>query len=352
MSDSLEQAKQQIATLRNTLNEYNYQYYVMDDPSVPDAVYDRDMQALIALEKQYPTLQSPNSPSQKVGGAALSAFEQVTHDVPMLSLDNAFDEESLLAFEKRLKDRLKDSATLDFSCEPKLDGLAVSILYENGELVRAGTRGDGQVGENITANVRTISNVPLTLRGEHYPERVEVRGEVFMPREGFAKLNEHQKETGGKVFANPRNAAAGSLRQLDSKITAKRPLMFYAYSLGVVQPESFELPTIHSERLKQLGNWGLPLCPDIDTAEGGRPPLKIKGGQALKGIHYDMPMASAQVKSCLLLAGMFAEGETRVREPAPTRDHTERMLNGFGYDGQRDGDTCWLQGGAGPWRRR
>ena len=270
MSDPLEQAKQQVAQLRNTLNEYNYQYYVLDDPSVPDAVYDRDMQALIALEKQYPELQSPNSPSQKVGGAALSAFEQVTHDVPMLSLDNAFDEESLLAFEKRLKDRLKDSAALHFSCEPKLDGLAVSILYENGELVRAATRGDGQVGENITANVRTISNVPLTLRGDHYPERVEVRGEVFMPREGFAKLNERQKEAGEKVFANPRNAAAGSLRQLNSKITAKRPLMFYAYSLGVVQPESFELPTTHSSRLAQLGEWGLPLCPDIDTAEGGK----------------------------------------------------------------------------------
>ncbi|GFD70815.1 NAD-dependent DNA ligase LigA [Alteromonas marina] len=270
MSDTLEQAQQKVAELRNTLNEYNYQYYVLDEPSVPDAVYDRDMQALIALEKQYPTLLSPNSPSQKVGGAALSSFEQVTHDVPMLSLDNAFDEESLLAFEKRLKDRLKDSATMDFSCEPKLDGLAVSILYENGELVRAATRGDGQVGENITANVRTISNVPLTLRGDHYPVRVEVRGEVFMPREGFAKLNEQQKETGGKVFANPRNAAAGSLRQLDSKITAKRPLMFYAYSLGVVQPESFTLPSTHSARLAQLGQWGLPLCPDIDTAEGGR----------------------------------------------------------------------------------
>ena len=270
MSDTLEQAQQKVAELRNTLNEYNYQYYVLDEPSVPDAVYDRDMQALIALETQYPTLQSPNSPSQKVGGAALSSFEQVTHDVPMLSLDNAFDEESLLAFEKRLKDRLKDSATMDFSCEPKLDGLAVSILYENGELVRAATRGDGQVGENITANVRTISNVPLTLRGDHYPARVEVRGEVFMPREGFAKLNEQQKETGGKVFANPRNAAAGSLRQLDSKITAKRPLMFYAYSLGVVQPESFTLPSTHSARLAQLGKWGLPLCPDIDTAEGGR----------------------------------------------------------------------------------
>ncbi|CAH1195025.1 NAD-dependent DNA ligase LigA [Alteromonas mediterranea] len=270
MSDTLEQARKKVAELRNTLNEYNYQYYVLDDPSIPDAVYDRDMQSLIALEKQYPSLQSPNSPSQKVGGEALSAFEQVTHDVPMLSLDNAFDEESLLAFEKRLKDRLKDTSSLHFSCEPKLDGLAVSILYENGELVRAATRGDGQVGENITANVRTISNVPLRLRGDAHPDRVEVRGEVFMPREGFAKLNEHQKNAGGKVFANPRNAAAGSLRQLDSKITAKRPLMFYAYSLGVVQPDNFTLPTTHSERLSQLGKWGLPLCPDIDTAEGGR----------------------------------------------------------------------------------
>ena len=270
MSDTLEQARKKVAELRNTLNEYNYQYYVLDDPSIPDAVYDRDMQSLIALEKQYPSLQSPNSPSQKVGGEALSAFEQVTHDVPMLSLDNAFDEESLLAFEKRLKDRIKDTSSLHFSCEPKLDGLAVSILYENGELVRAATRGDGQVGENITANVRTISNVPLTLRGDAHPDRVEVRGEVFMPREGFAKLNEHQKNAGGKVFANPRNAAAGSLRQLDSKITAKRPLMFYAYSLGVVQPDNFTLPSTHSERLSQLGKWGLPLCPDIDTAEGGR----------------------------------------------------------------------------------
>ena len=270
MSDTLEQARKKVAELRNTLNEYNYQYYVLDDPSIPDAVYDRDMQSLIALEKQYPSLQSPNSPSQKVGGEALSAFEQVTHDVPMLSLDNAFDEESLLAFEKRLKDRIKDTSSLHFSCEPKLDGLAVSILYENGELVRAATRGDGQVGENITANVRTISNVPLRLRGDAHPDRVEVRGEVFMPREGFAKLNEHQKNAGGKVFANPRNAAAGSLRQLDSKITAKRPLMFYAYSLGVVQPDNFTLPTTHSERLSQLGKWGLPLCPDIDTAEGGR----------------------------------------------------------------------------------
>lgn len=269
MSNTLEKAKNDVAALRKQLNEYNYQYYVLDDPSVPDAQYDRDMQALIALEQEFPELKSANSPSQKVGGAALSAFEQVTHEVPMLSLDNAFDDASLLAFEKRLKDRLKDTASLSFSCEPKLDGLAVSILYEKGELVRAATRGDGQVGENITANVRTISNIPLSLRGEQWPERVEVRGEVFMPRDGFEKLNESQRGKGAKVFANPRNAAAGSLRQLDSKITAKRPLMFYAYSLGVVQPDTFELPNSHSERLNKLASWGLPLCPDISTADGG-----------------------------------------------------------------------------------
>ncbi|BFT30226.1 NAD-dependent DNA ligase LigA [Alteromonas sp. D210916BOD_24] len=273
MSKTPEQIKNEVVALRHRLNEYNYQYYVLDDPTVPDAQYDRDMQALIALEKQYPELYTPNSPSQKVGGEALTAFEQVTHDVPMLSLDNAFDESSLLAFEKRLKDRLKgeyqDNATIAFSCEPKLDGLAVSILYENGELVRAATRGDGQVGENITANVRTIANVPLTLRAENIPDRVEVRGEVFMPKEGFENLNNVQRENGGKIFANPRNAAAGSLRQLDSKITAKRPLMFYAYSLGVVTPENFTLPETHSERLQQLAHWGLPLCPEIDTAMGG-----------------------------------------------------------------------------------
>lgn len=270
MSESLQNARRRIEALRTQLAEYNYQYYVQDAPTVPDAQYDRDMQELIALEKAHPSLQSAHSPSQKVGGQALSAFEQVTHEVPMLSLDNAFDDTSLLAFEKRVTDRLKDTRVLHFSCEPKLDGLAVSILYENGQLVRAATRGDGQVGENITANVRTIANVPLSLRGTGWPERVEVRGEVFMPKQGFEKLNEQQKRAGAKVFANPRNAAAGSLRQLDSKITAKRPLMFYAYSLGIVTPSDFALPTAHSARLATLAEWGIPLCPDIDTAEGGK----------------------------------------------------------------------------------
>ncbi|MAJ71165.1 MAG: NAD-dependent DNA ligase LigA [Alteromonadaceae bacterium TMED7] len=258
----------QLEALREKINDYNYQYYVLDDPSVPDSEYDRQMQALQALEAEHPQLVTPDSPSQKVGGEPLGAFEQVTHEVPMLSLDNAFEEADLKAFEKRLLDRLKADIKLAFSCEPKLDGLAVSILYENGVLVRAATRGDGQVGENITANVRTIANVPLKLRGADLPERIEVRGEVFMPRDGFEKLNEKQRNAGLKVFANPRNAAAGSLRQLDSRITAKRPLMFYAYSLGVVAPDDFTLPDSHHERLKQLAEWGIPLCPDISITEG------------------------------------------------------------------------------------
>ncbi|MDG6099194.1 NAD-dependent DNA ligase LigA [Alteromonas sp. ZYF713] len=258
----------QLEALREKINDYNYQYYVLDDPSVPDSEYDRQMQALQALEAEHPELVTPDSPSQKVGGQPLGAFEQVTHEVPMLSLDNAFEEADLKAFEKRLLDRLKADIKLAYSCEPKLDGLAVSILYENGVLVRAATRGDGQVGENITANVRTIANVPLKLRGADLPERIEVRGEVFMPRDGFEKLNENQRNAGLKVFANPRNAAAGSLRQLDSRITAKRPLMFYAYSLGVVAPDDFTLPDSHHERLKQLAEWGIPLCPDIGITEG------------------------------------------------------------------------------------
>ena len=258
----------QLEALREKINDYNYQYYVLDDPSVPDSEYDRQMQALQALEAEHPELITPDSPSQKVGGEPLGAFEQVTHEVPMLSLDNAFEEADLKAFEKRLLDRLKADIKLAYSCEPKLDGLAVSILYENGVLVRAATRGDGQVGENITANVRTIANVPLKLRGADLPERIEVRGEVFMPRDGFEKLNENQRNAGLKVFANPRNAAAGSLRQLDSRITAKRPLMFYAYSLGVVAPDDFTLPDSHHERLRQLAEWGIPLCPDIGITEG------------------------------------------------------------------------------------
>ncbi|MEW9796772.1 NAD-dependent DNA ligase LigA [Alteromonas sp. CYL-A6] len=297
-----ETIRAQAEDLRARINEYNYQYYVLDDPTVPDAEYDRQLRVLQQLEAEYPALVTPDSPTQKVGGQPLDAFTPVQHEVPMLSLDNAFDEESLYAFEKRIFDRLKSSETLRFSCEPKLDGLAVSILYENGVLVRAATRGDGQTGENITQNVRTIANVPLKLRGNSFPERLEVRGEVFMPKDGFEQLNNRQRERGEKIFANPRNAAAGSLRQLDSRITAKRPLMFYAYSLGVVSPDTFTLPDHHSERLSLLAQWGLPLCPQADTATGAKGCLAYYHRilDAREGLPYDIDGVVFKVDSIAL----------------------------------------------------
>ncbi|KJY96457.1 NAD-dependent DNA ligase LigA [Pseudoalteromonas ruthenica] len=257
--------EQRIAQLRLEIEEHNYNYYVLDNPSIPDAEYDRLLRELQALENEHPHLLSPDSPSQKVGGTALSKFAQVTHQVPMLSLDNAFDESEFNAFNKRIQDRLADTQALAFCCEPKLDGLAVSILYRDGVLVQAATRGDGQVGENITENVKTIRNIPLKLRGD-YPQELEVRGEVFMDLAGFARLNEEAIKNEGKVFANPRNAAAGSLRQLDSKITAKRPLMFYAYSMG--QITGADLADGHYEQLHQLKDWGLPLCPETKLVNG------------------------------------------------------------------------------------
>lgn len=251
--------------LHNALNEHNYQYYVLDDPTVPDSEYDRLLRELQTLEQQFPELITSDSPTQRVGATPLSAFTQITHEMPMLSLDNAFDDEEVSAFVKRVKDRLGYTESLTFSCEPKLDGLAVSILFEEGRLVRAATRGDGMVGEDITSNVRTINNVPLKLRGEGYPARLEVRGEVFMPKAGFNALNEAQKAAGSKVFANPRNAAAGSLRQLDPRITAKRPLKFYAYSLGVFDTDSGVMANTHRQRLLQLAKWGLPINVLLDV---------------------------------------------------------------------------------------
>ncbi|MCW7547446.1 NAD-dependent DNA ligase LigA [Photorhabdus sp. APURE] len=252
---------QQIEKLRTTLRHHEYLYHVMDAPEIPDAEYDRLMQELKDFEEQYPELITSDSPTQRVGAAPLTAFEQVRHEIPMLSLDNVFDEESYLAFDKRVRDRLKETQDLEVCCELKLDGLAVSLLYENGELVRAATRGDGTTGENITSNIRTICAIPLRLFGESIPARIEIRGEVFMPQKGFEKLNEEARRTGAKVFANPRNAAAGSLRQLDPRITAKRPLAFFCYGVGVL--EGGELPTSHYERLMQFKKWGLPVSDKV-----------------------------------------------------------------------------------------
>jgi DNA ligase (NAD+) len=280
----------QLATLKVTISEYNYQYYVLDNPSVPDSEYDRQMKALQAIELKYPELLASDSPSQKVGDMPLPEFEQVTHELPMLSLDNAFDKESFLAFEKRMQDRLKNDAEISYSCEPKLDGLAVSLLYEHGMLVRGATRGDGRAGENITANVRTIRNIPLTLRGVNYPQRLEVRGEVIMTRDGFVKLNKTQVEQDKKVFANPRNAAAGSLRQLDSRITAKRPLLFFSYALGLVVNEQYPLADSHSARLQQLSDWGLPLSKELQVAQGAQACLDYYQhlGDIRDSLNYDI----------------------------------------------------------------
>ena len=251
----------QLDELRELLAYHGHRYYVEDNPEIPDVEYDRMMQQLLAIEAENPELVTVDSPSQRVGGKPLDGFTQITHEIPMLSLDNAFNDEDLHAFEKRMLDRLLSESALAYCCEPKLDGLAVSLMYENGVLTQAATRGDGATGENITENVRTIRSIPLKLRGEGWPARLEVRGEVFMPKKGFESLNEKALKKGEKTFANPRNAAAGSLRQLDSKITATRPLSFYAYSVGVV--EGLELAPGQYDRLVQLKGWGLPMCPEI-----------------------------------------------------------------------------------------
>lgn len=258
--------KNEIDQLKKQLRHHEYQYHVLDAPEIPDAEYDKLMQRLKALEEMNPELITSDSPTQRVGAAPLSAFETVRHEIPMLSLDNVFDEESYLAFDKRVRDRLKNHNELTFCCELKLDGLAVSLLYENGEFVQAATRGDGTVGENITSNVRTIRAIPLRLMGDNIPARVEIRGEVFMPQKGFEALNEEARRTDGKVFANPRNAAAGSLRQLDPRITAKRPLTFYCYGVGLV--EGGTLPDTHYERLQLFKAWGLPVSDYVQLRQG------------------------------------------------------------------------------------
>lgn len=250
----------QLKDLRNSLHRHGVHYYVEDNPIIPDSEYDRMMRELIDLEKQHPELVTPDSPSQRVGGKVLDGFETVAHKIPMLSLDNAFNDDEIERFQKRNSEMLDVTSISAYCCEPKLDGLAVSLLYENGILVQAATRGDGTTGENITENVKTIKCIPLRLQGDKFPSRIEVRGEVFMPKAGFEQLNETAKKSGGKVFVNPRNAAAGSLRQLDSKITAKRPLSFYAYSVGII--EGATLSDSHYERFLQLKSWGMPMCPE------------------------------------------------------------------------------------------
>lgn len=284
-SDSV---SEQIEALTQQLNYHCHQYYVLDNPVIPDAEYDRLFRQLQKLEAEYPELKRLDSPTQRVGGKPLDAFTQVKHRIPMLSLGNVFSEQELEDFYKRVRDRLKTEEEIEFTAEPKLDGLAISLMYENGVLVQAATRGDGAVGENVTENARTIRNIPLHLIGEDIPDVLEVRGEVFMSKAVFEKLNSNAREKGEKTFVNPRNAAAGSLRQLDSKIAASRELSMYCYAVGVV--EGYELPETHSAVLERLGEWGMPLCPDVEVVQGAKGCLRFyeKIGSKRDQLSYDI----------------------------------------------------------------
>lgn len=251
MSDSSLRAR--LEALRKQLHEHSYRYYVLDEPSIPDVEYDRLFRELQDIEREHPEWRSDDSPTQRVGAEPLSSFSQVRHETPMLSLDNVFSEQELRDFDRRVRGRLDDGQAFHYACEPKLDGIAVSLLYVDGVLVRGATRGDGRVGEDITHNVRTVDSIPLKLQGEGWPVELEVRGEIYMPRQGFEALNMRAREEGSKTFVNPRNAAAGSLRQLDSRITASRPLEMCCY--GVVASDD-NLFSSHSGALAQLKRWG------------------------------------------------------------------------------------------------
>ncbi|WP_297794614.1 NAD-dependent DNA ligase LigA [uncultured Marinobacter sp.] len=266
MSTATPETVNRVQELRDIIDEHNYRYYVLDDPQVPDAEYDRLFRELQELETSHPELITGDSPTRRVGANAETSFEEVVHRIPMLSLDNAFSDDELRDFDRRVKDRLKTGDDIEYVCEPKLDGLAVSLHYEQGVLIRAATRGDGYAGEDITANIRTIPSVPLKLRGSDVPDTVEVRGEVYMPKAGFEKLNRTLANQGDKTFVNPRNAAAGSLRQKKPSVTARRPLEMCAYSVAVTDDSL--LPDTHWDCLQQVGQWGFRINPEMRKACG------------------------------------------------------------------------------------
>ena len=264
--DPTAKAATRVAELKETLQRYNYRYHALDDPEVPDAEYDRLLLELRALETEHPQLLTLDSPTQRVGAAPVAAFGAVEHRLAMLSLDNAFSEEEVRGFDRRIQERLGQAGPIRYSAEPKLDGLAISARYEFGSFVQGATRGDGETGEDITQNLRTIKALPLKLRADPAPRMLEVRGEVFMPLAGFRRFNEEAVARGEKSFVNPRNAAAGSLRQLDPRLTAARPLDIFIYGLGII--EGGDLPARHSATLQALRHWGFKICPQSQVVDG------------------------------------------------------------------------------------
>lgn len=278
---------QRIAALRRRIDDANYRYHVLDEPQLADVDYDRLMRELEALEAEHPSLASADSPTQRVGYLAASRFAEVRHALPMLSLGNAFSDEEVREFVRRISERLEIKQPV-FSAEPKLDGLAISLRYENGEFVQGATRGDGATGEDVSANLRTVKAIPLRLRGEGWPQVLEVRGEVYMPRAAFEAYNAQMRAQGGKVLANPRNGAAGSLRQLDARITAQRPLSFFAYGVGEVRDGA--LPQTHSAILAQLRDWGFPVSQLVEVVQGSEGLLAYyqRIGEARDGLPFDI----------------------------------------------------------------
>ncbi len=261
-------SREQYDLLKAEILHHNYRYHVLDAPEISDAEYDRLLQQLKAIEAQHTDWVTPDSPSQRVGAEPLAAFAPAVHVLPMLSLENAFSGDELNAFDKRIRERLKWGEAIEYACEPKYDGIAVSLLYRDGVLERGATRGDGSTGEDITHNVRTIPSVPLKLLGQDFPTVLEVRGEIYMSKAGFEALNDTARREGSKGFVNPRNAAAGSLRQLDPAITAKRPLTLCAYGVGLAESGSW--PKTHFEVLQALRQWGFLVSQEVALAQGAQ----------------------------------------------------------------------------------
>ncbi|MCB1863964.1 MAG: NAD-dependent DNA ligase LigA [Chromatiales bacterium] len=280
-------AAARIAALRTEINDHNHRYYVLDAPSISDIEYDRLLRELQALEAEHPESVTPDSPTQRVGAAPAEGFAEVEHRVPMLSLANAFDDGEVRDFDRRVRERL-DTDAVHYVAEPKLDGLAVGLLYEQGRLVRAATRGDGRRGEDVTHNVRTIKSVPLKLAGRNWPRLIEIRGEVYIEKAAFEGMNARAREQGEKTFVNPRNAAAGSLRQLDPKLTAARPLTMFCYAIGAA--EGGRLATTHFEQLEQLRGWGMRVCSDVERVlgAGGCLDYYARMGKRREGLPYEI----------------------------------------------------------------